>query len=185
KIADDLEKLDADRVKDYEANRDKEVAATADAAAKEQAIWTQTTQDALTIFQGLGAGFEEAIKPLQLEQFVAKTQAQITTLNTAIDQGRDTSGHYAKAIEVLTQKMDEAVKLGYVPMTEAAKTATMAVKDSGDAAELAAKQFDALRDAAQSARFAQAQQEHAAAVATMTQLTAQPSGPALHAYAAH
>src|SRR4029453_13905255 len=83
----------------------------------------------------------------------------------------------------LTQKMDEAVKLGYVPMTEAAKTATMAVKDSGDAAEAAAKQFDALRDAAQSARFAQAQQEHAAAVATMTQLTAQPSGPAVHAYA--
>src|SRR4030095_1130166 len=79
KLAGDLEKLDADRVKDYEATHDKEVAATVDAAAKEQAIWTQTTQDALTIFQGLGAGFEEAIKPLQLEQFVAKTTAQLTT----------------------------------------------------------------------------------------------------------
>jgi hypothetical protein len=144
KLAGDLEKLDADRVKDYEANRDKEVAATEAAAEKEKAIWTQTTQDALTIFQGLGAGFEEAIKPLQLEQFVAKTTAQLDVLNTAIAQGRDTHGDYAKAVELLTRKMDEAVKLGYVPMTAAAKTATVAITESGEAARTATAKIAAM-----------------------------------------
>jgi hypothetical protein len=156
KLKGDLDQLDADRVKNNEANREKEVADTAAAAEREKQIWTQTTQDALTIFQGLGAGFEEALKPLQLEQFVAKTQQQIETLNLAIDQGRDTQGLYAKGVEVLTTKMNEAVKLGYVPMTAAAKTATNAINQSAVAAHQAAINYGEMAAAAQSAVAAQA-----------------------------
>jgi hypothetical protein len=151
KLAGDLAKLDADRVKDYEANREKEVAATEAAATKEKAIWTQTTQDAIAIFQELGAGFEEALKPLQLEQFVEKTQAQLAVLNTAIDQGRDTHGQYAKAIEVLTTKMNEAITLGYVPMTTATKTATAAMNESAAAVESLAEKYKELAAAQQEA----------------------------------
>jgi hypothetical protein len=165
KLAGDLEKLDAERVQNYEASREKEVAATAAAAEKEKAIWTQTTQDALTIFQGLGAGFEEALKPLQLEQFVEKTTQQIEVLNTAIDQGRDTQGHYAKAVELLTTKMNDAIKLGYVPMTAATKTATTAINESAAAASRAAVNYGEMATAAMAAASAQAALARAAAEA--------------------
>jgi hypothetical protein len=137
-----LDKLLAQRVTAHEAALAKETAAVEAAAAQQRQIWIQTTQDAIAIFRELGVGFEEALKPLQLEQQVAKWQQQIATLNTAIDQGRDTHGHFAKAIEVLTTKMDEAVKLGYVPMTEAAKTVTAVIDESAAAAKAAAASFD-------------------------------------------
>jgi hypothetical protein len=137
----DLDKLGAQRVAAREAELAKETAAVEAAAAKEKAIWTQTTQDAIAIFQGLGAGFEDALKPLQLEQQVEKWQQQIATLNTAIDQGRDTSGNYAKAIEVITQKMQEAIALGYVPTIEKAKELTVAVTETAEAAEDAGERW--------------------------------------------
>jgi hypothetical protein len=162
----DFEKLQAQRVAAHEAALAKELAAVEAAAAQERQIWTQTTQDAIAIFQGLGAGFEEALKPLQLEQWVAKTQKDIATLNTAIDQGRDSQGLYAKAVEVLTTKMNEAIKLGYVPMTEAAKTATAAITDSGTAIEATTQKVDKFTQALQDLVMIQKLQAQSAATAT-------------------
>lgn len=114
----DTGKIEEDRAKKYSEERANELKAAEDAAAKEKQLLRSLTDEAVSILKDLPGG-DELFKSFAVDQFVQKTQAEIDKLSTAIDAGKDASGLYAKAVDFLKQKMQEAKDTGVVPMTHA------------------------------------------------------------------
>jgi len=129
------EKLKADLIK-IEEDLDKQLADLQEARAeKQKKLLEDLTASALTTFKGLGADFADVTKSLELATFIEKTKQQIADLNAGIEQGIDTHGRFADGVAKLQASMDEAIRLGYVPMTEAVKETTAAVETLGDVGE--------------------------------------------------
>ena len=127
----DLDKLGQDRLAKRKQQLEDETKAAAEAAEKQQKLLEDLKGSALKTFQGLGEGFEDVVKSLELAAFVEKTQAQIAELNKGIELGIDTHGRFAAGVQALQEKMAEAIQLGYVPTIEKAKELGAAIEETG------------------------------------------------------
>jgi hypothetical protein len=96
KLAGDLEKLEADRVKNYEANRDKEVGAEAAAAAKEQQIIAATAQAAQQAQQAIRAAGQAQVAA-DMSRIAAADAAATAARNAAAASGGRPSTRYPLA----------------------------------------------------------------------------------------
>jgi hypothetical protein len=137
----DAVKLEDDYDKKLDTFREERLTKETKAAETQTKLLAETTREGIEFFKKLGPEAAEALKKLEFEQFVLKAREQIEQLQGVIASGADTHGTYAAALEVVTKKLDEAVKLGFIPVADAAATATEAIADSGAAATEAAAQF--------------------------------------------
>ena len=132
-----LKRLDDERVADEKKNRDEAVKKEQEAAEKQKTIIAGLKTASLDIFKGLGAGFEDVVKSLEVTQFVDKSKTAIDQLKQAMDLGLDTTGRYAAGVAALERNMVEAIRNGYVPTAEAAAKVTEAVTATAVATEQA------------------------------------------------
>jgi hypothetical protein len=116
---------------------EKSAEAAEQAAEKQQRLLAETTREGIALLKTLGPEAAEALKKLEFEQFLLKAREELAHLNAVIAAGQDPLGNYAAAVEVLTKKLDEAVRLGFIPLAQAA-TETAEAMDAAWAAARAA-----------------------------------------------
>jgi hypothetical protein len=133
----DLQKIDADRLADEKKNREEAVKAEAEAAEKQKALLKSLSAASLDIFKGLGGGFEDVVKSIELAQFVDKSTEAIDQLEKAMNLGLDSTGRFGEGVAALEAKMVEAINLGYVPTVEAANKVAETVTVAAVATEKA------------------------------------------------
>jgi hypothetical protein len=132
-----LDDLREDRLK-KEKDAAKEAA---EATEKQQQLLKETTREGIEFFKTLGPEGAEALKKLEFEQWVLKARENLAQLNAVVAAGKDPLGTYAAAAEVLTKKLDEAVKQGFIPLAKAATEAAVAIDDAADRAKKAAQEW--------------------------------------------
>jgi hypothetical protein len=131
----------------------------AEKAAEEQhKLLKETTREGIEIFKTFGAEGADVLKKLQFEQWLLKAREELAHLNAVIAAGADPLGTYAAAAALLTQKLEEAVKQGFIPVAKAATEAAEAIYDAAAASE----------------RWKMIQEEQAESWALMAQLAARP-----------
>jgi hypothetical protein len=114
------------------------------ADARLTAIQSLTTA-AGTIFEGLGPKFADALKTVQLAEFVQKTDASIKSLqgykealeagNDAQDKNREQINRTNAAQAELTEQRQKAITTGLVPLKDATDDYTKQMEKAAKAAE--------------------------------------------------
>jgi hypothetical protein len=131
-----MQKLEERRVAE-ETFQARVVTLEQEAADKRKAILESLTSASLEIFRGLGEQFADVVQTLEVAQLAQQTQNALTTLHGALEAGVITQKQYAEASRVLTERLQDAVRLGFVPTTEAADKTSVAMTTAAGAAEAA------------------------------------------------
>jgi hypothetical protein len=148
KLEDDYDKklddLRDERVKKETTALEDVAEAAKQAAEKQQRLLEETTREGIDLFKKLGPEAAEALKKLEFEQWLLKAREELANLNAVIASGADIHGTYAAAAKILTEKLQEAVTLGFIPVAEEAAKATTAIEELTEETKYAADSVEAL-----------------------------------------
>lgn len=131
----DLLKIEADLDTKSAESQEKRVKDAAEAAEKQTRLIRDLTVKSRSIVEGLGSGFADLAKKLGVGQFVQETQDALGVLRQSFEQGVISQQDLTRGTEVLTEKMQEAVRLGYVPAIEKTQELAAETAKAADVAE--------------------------------------------------